>query len=487
MANACGDFGDTNIDPNNPATVAPGFLLTRAQKDIMDNTHDEWIGGRTTFFNAQYWAANNYTDESRYAPRQGAIGGAFSQLYITALNDLNEIIQINSTNTNKGEAANQIAIARILKAYTYQYMTDLWGPIPYFEALKGAANRTPKYDAQKAIYADLLKELKEATAQIVEGEKAFGDADIIYHSDLKAWKKFANSLMLRVAMRMSDVEPALAKAEIEKAASAAFSENSDNAYFTCLSGQPNNCRLNNDRVTRGDADFCISNVLIDNTLNPLKDPRVAAFSDKNANGNYKGRPYGQSFGVAAGEAPSIYSQPSGAAAVLAGNGFKIYDVLAPDAKATFMNYAEVCFILAEAKERGWNVAGTAQDWYNKGIIASMNEWGIDDAAAISAYLNQSTVKYSVVPGNWQQKIGVQKWIALYPQGLQGWSEWRRLDFDKLIAPVDGALSDLGNKAAPMRLTYPQEEQTKNSVNYQDAIRQLGNKDDLKTRLWWDIK
>jgi Starch-binding associating with outer membrane len=487
IANSCGDFGDTNIDPNNPSTVSTGFLLTKAQKDLMSNTHDEWIGGRVTFLNAQYWSQNNYTEESRYNPRQDVTNTHFTSFYTEPLNDLNEIITVNKNNPNKGEAANQTAIARILKVWMFHYMTDLWGPIPYKEALKGSENRSPKYDAQKDIYLDLLKELNESIAQMRETDKSFGSADVVFNGNMKQWKKFANSLILRIAMRMSDVETATAKTAVEKAAQDAFSSNADNAYFAFLNGQPNNSPLHQSRVNRGDADFCISNVLIDNTLNPVNDPRVAAFADKTAaDGKYKGRPYGQNSAVAASEMPEVYSQPSGASVVVNGGNFNPNDVLAPNAKATFMNYAEVCFILAEAKERGWAVTGTAQEWYDKGITASMNEWGIEDKTAINQFLAQKDIAYLTAKGDWKQKIGVQKWVALYPQGLQGWAEWRRLDFDKFILPVGGAIGDLGTKVAPMRLNYPQEEQTKNSANYQAAVTLLGA-DNLKTRLWWDIK
>jgi Starch-binding associating with outer membrane len=485
-ANACGDFGDTNIDPNSPSLVNPSFLLTRAEKDLVDFTHNEWIGARTTFVCAQYWSQNNYTDESRYNFRQDVTNNAFTDFYTGPLSDLNEIIEINKTNTKKGEAANQTAIARILKVWMYHYMTDMWGSIPYTEALKGAANRSPKYSTQKEIYTDLIKELNEAVAQFKDGEKSFTDADVIYRGDLAAWRKFANSLALRIAMRAADVEPALAKTVIELAAKGAFASNTDGAYFHYLAGQPNNSPLNKDRNIRGDADFCISNVLIDNTLGAVNDPRLAVIADKNGDGKYKGRPYGQNNGTAAGEAPSTYSQPSGAGAVLGAADFKATDILAPNSAATLMNYAEVCFIMAEAKERGFNVAGTTEDWYNKGVTASMNEMGIDNATEISAYLAQKDVAYGTAKGDWKQKIGVQKWVALYPQGLQGWAEWRRLDFDKFIVPVNGAIGDIGTKPAPMRLTYPTEEQTKNSVHYEDAVRQIG-KDDLKTRLWWDVK
>ncbi len=491
---SCGDdFGNINIDPNSPSEVPTDYLLTTAQKSAMDNIWDEWMNGRFGLLVSQYWAQNNYTDESRYAFRQGTINDYFSLYYITSLRDLEEIkILVAASDLNGSPTGNnQVAIANILQSWLFHVMTDIWGPIPYSEALKGSENRTPKYDSQRDIYLGLLATLEKAKADINLDAPGFAaGADVIYAGDMAKWRKFAASLILRIAMRMSDVEPDLAKAAVEANYADAFTDNSDNAYFYYLSGAPNNNPLNQDRIERGDADFSMSNILIDKTLNALSDPRVEKFADPRADGGeYVGRPYGQDVTVAAAEPPSEYSQPSGAAAVSNGNsGFDEHDVLAPTAPGVFMNYAEVCFILAEAKERGWNVTGTAQEWYNNGIRASMNEWGIFDDAAIDAYLAQPEVDYNASQGSWQQKIGVQKWISLYMQGVQGWSEWRRLDFDKLEAPVGGTLADLGGNPAPLRLTYPTNEQTQNTTNYNDAVSNLlGGPDKLFTRVWWDTK
>jgi hypothetical protein len=375
-----------------------------------------------------------------------------------------------------------------LEAMRYQDMTDIFGPIPYTEALKGAEKRSPKYDSQKDIYLDLLLKLKEADAQIDESAGSFGAADIIYAGDMSHWKKFINSLRLRIAMRMADAEPTAAKAEVEAVYAAAFSSNADNAYFKFQTSTPNNNSLNQSRVERIDADYGISNVLIDKTLKPFNDPRLSAFADEKVNGGgYAGRPYGQNSANAAAETPDQYSQPSGASIIRNGGGFRPLDVIAPDAVARFMSYAEVCFILAEAEERGWSVSGTTSEWYERGITASLEEWGVSDATVVADYLAQPTVAYATAAGNWKQKIGVQKWVALFLQGTQGWCEWRRLDFEKFQLPVDGTLTDIGDKVAPLRLFYPVNEQTQNGASYQAALGLLGGADKLSTRLWWDTQ
>lgn len=487
---SCGkNFDDLNIDPNNPDQVPAEFLLTGAEKNLAD----QFAGGTHVYFChlwGQYFAQNNYSEESRYLIRPNAINIFWTSFYADVLQDLAETRRLVQLRPGLDAAAdkNKIAVATTLEVLRWQEMTDIFGPIPYSEALKGAANRSPKYDSQKDIYTDLLKKIKDAAAAMDAGAGSFGSADAIYFGDVARWKKFANSLRLRLAIRLADIEPATAKAEFEAAIAGAFTSNDDNAYFHYLTGQPNNHPLNQFRVERGDADWGISNILIDKTLKPLNDPRLAAFADeKVAGGGYSGRPYGQSSGNAAGEAPDLYSQPSGAAVVREGGNFRALDILAPDAVARLMSYAEVCFIAAEAKERGWSVAGTAAEWYEKGIAASMEEWHAANPGEINAYLAQPDVNYATAAGDWKQKIGVQKWVALFLQGSQGWIEWRRLDFQKLEAPVDGAIFDTGDQPAPVRLTYPVDEQAQNGSNYNAALGLLGGADKLTTRVWWDVR
>ena len=488
---SCGDnFGDLNVDPNNPSKVPAEFLLTNAEKSLSNHliSGQNLYGGGLLF--SQYWAQNNYTDESRYQIRPYLNNIYWSWWYSGVLFDLREIQRLVSESNDAGSARsnNQIAIAKILEALVFQTITDVWGPVPYSEALLADENRSPKYDSQKDIYLGLVNEVQSAIAQIDVYSESFGSSDIIYNGDMEIWKKFGHSLLLRLAIRMADVETATAKELVETNYAQAFSSNDDNATFVWLDGQPNNNPLNQEWFTRGDADFGLSNILIDKTLKPLNDPRLYVWADERLNGGgYFGRPYGQNSGNAAGDAIENYSQPSGSAAFLGLRGFRPHDLVAATTPTYLMTYAEVCFILAESKERGWNIAGTASSWYDAGITASMNQWGINDQATIDTYLAHNDVGYATAPGDWKQKIGVQKWLALFMQGVEGWSEWRRLDFDKLELPVDGVIVDVGNKVAPSRITFPSNEQTQNANGYQQGVSLLGGPDKLSTRLWWDVK
>jgi hypothetical protein len=416
--------------------------------------------------------------------------GYFTSGYASILADLQNIKAnvMAHPGLDNGVDKNKLSIASILSVYTFQVLTDMFGPIPYQQALLGDKNRTPSYDAQKDIYTGLIDELRQSLDQMDESKESFGAADVIYQGNVALWKKFGYSLLMRLAMRISDVESNLAKTTFAAAQDHALSGVTDNANFRWLVSPPNNNGLHQQRVERGDADLGLSNILIDKTLKPLNDPRLLVWADERENGGgYFGRPFGQNDGNAASEPTTLYSQPSGAAiAKVNGSSFRPYDILRPDAFYCHMNYAEVCFMMAEAAERGWNVQGTAAEWYDKGISASLQEWGITDQNMINQYLAQPAVAYTTAAGDWKQKIGVQKWLALFNQPLQAWIEWRRLDFVKLELPVDGALGDIGNSVAPVRLIYPVDEQSLNSTHYAEGVQLLGGPDKMSTRVWWDV-
>lgn len=468
------DFEDINQNPNESEVPVTSALLTGAQNQLTTDMWDAWYNGRFGLLYSQYWAQNAYSDESRWVVRAGVNNNYWNYFYTGragnngggGIHALQKIIDLNNDgkgqNDQLGSKDNQIAVARILKAYFFQYLTDIYGDIPYSEAFKGATNPSPKYDSQESIYTDLVKELKEASAQIKENELGVV-GDNIYYGDMSKWKKFANSLLLRVGTRMSDAAPSVATDAINFAiANGLFADNSDNAYFHFSSSVPNNNPLNEDRKTR--ADFAVSKTLLD-TMSALNDPRIPAYAAPAVkSGVFIGKLYGMTPAAAAAEDPGFISQPSAT----------VLDATAP---GILMNYAEVQFALAEAVERGI-IAGSAADYYNAGIKASMTEWGVSEADA-DIYVNQSGVSYSTVSGDWKHKIGFQKWLSLYMQGIQGWSEYRRLDFGVLIFPQPSTVAYI-----PSRMRYPTNEQTVNRDNYKAAVASQGA-DNLKTKLWWD--
>lgn len=473
------DFEEINTDPNKPSSVSTGFLLTAAQKGLMDNTWDEWFNGRRGNQLAQYWSSNQYSSESRYQFRSEVSNSYWSLFYaggaaVGGMSDLEEIIRLNTEKPGDfegfGDNGNQIAVAKALKAWTFQNLTDCWGPIPFSQALKGSEVPSPSYDSQEDVYMGLLAMLDEANADM-NVNAAGPQGDKIYGGDMSKWKKFVNSLKLRVAIRMADVNPNVAGTAIQEALNdGVFTSNADNALLPYGDAAPNNNPLNEDRKTRND--FCASNIMVDH-LKSISDPRMAMYYEPAVNsGEFVGEVYGLTEENAALTPDDDISQRNA----------KVLEASAP---GIYLDYAQVQFILAEAVERGF-ISGDAASYYNEGVRASMEFWGITDGAAIDAYLAQPSVDYNARIGageSWREVIGSQKWIALYMQGIQGWAEWRRLDFGILQVPADGPLNGSG---IPNRMEYPLDEQTLNKANYEGGLQLLGGPDNLDTKLWWDV-
>jgi hypothetical protein len=480
MVSSCSKgFEELNANPNQPSSVSTAYLLTAAQKQLMDHSSDEWWNGRRGNQLAQFWASNQYSSESRYQLRTNITNSYWIYFYAGrdattqpnggGMADLQEIIRLNTESPDDyagfGHNDNQIAVATIMQAWVFQMLTDCFGDIPFSQALQGADFPNPAYDSQADVYAGIVSMLSDASNMIKVGEMG-PQGDVIYNGDMAQWKMFANSLKLRAGMRMADANASGAETAVSEAVAAGvFGSNSDNAHFPYMSGAPNNNPINEDHKTRND--FCASNVIID-FMTGLNDPRMFQYFNANTDGVYVGEIYGLTEEDAALTPDASISQRSD-------------KVLAADFPGTYMDYAEVEFFMAEAAERGW-IGGSAEDHYNAGVQASMAWWGVaqDD---IDAYMAQADVAYSTAAGTWQEKIGAQKWLGLYMQGIEGWTEYRRLDFGILQAPAGGALA--GDGGVPSRMEYPIDEQSLNPNEYAAAVASQGA-DALDTKLWWDV-
>ena len=465
----CDDgFEEMNQDPNNPTFVPTSYLLAGAQTNLME----ELFGLYNESFKLnllgmrymQHWSSTLYTDTDRYV----TIEEDFTPVYFKGLRDLEEVIRLNTDEETVGEASmsgpavNQIAVSRILKAYAYHNLTDIWGDIPYSEALLGSENSSPIYDTQEQIYNSLLTELDEAYTQIDEGAGAI-EGDLIYGGDMAKWKLFAQSLRLRLGMRLSEVDPAKAQTIVQDALTkGVFMSNADNALFNYNEQVPfvnpwyNEFEL--ETIT-----LAVTNTMVDR-LKELNDPRLPAFAEPaDALGEYIGMPYGVNAAVAGSIKNEEVSLPSD-------------NVITPTFPAMLQTYTEVLFLQAEAAARGW-AGGNAEQLYDAAITASMEQWGIAEAD-IAAYLAQPEIAYDAA--NFQKSIGDQKWLALYMQGMESWAEWRRLDYPELQAAPDAA----AGRDIPRRKGYPLTEITLNKTHYEEAIQRQGP-DLMSTRVWWD--
>lgn len=465
------DFEEINKDPNNPVVVSTADLMAGAQRSLVKylfGMNDEWGFAVVPHVYMQFWAATLYTNTDRYE----TIPYDFSDFYVYSLNDLQHIITLNHDEETRtaasayGPNVNQIAVARILKAFAFHNITDIWGAIPYTEALQGSGDFTPAYDTQESVYEDLVKELTEAAGQIDEDAGSI-EGDIIYGGDMKAWKLFANSLRLRIGMRLTKVNPEKAEAIVTAALeSGVFTSQEDNALYAYLSSAPNNSPWNQ-QYEFGAPEYACSDILI-NKLISIEDPRLEVYAQPSeSTGEFIGMTYGVSNAEAGGIGYSNVSLP----------GIRM---LAAEEPAILMAYSEVLFLEAEAAARGWT-DGDAATLYGQAIAASFEYWGVVlEDEDLDSYLEQEGVAFDA--GNFQKSIGEQMWLSLYTQGPEAWSTWRRLGYPDL----QPAAQAVANRDIPRRKGYPYSEFNLNGDNYSAAIS-LQGPDVMDTRLWWDVQ
>lgn len=493
LLSSCVD--DINEDPNRPTSVPTTSLITSAEKLLIDNLRSEQASLRGSMLFVQYFSQNTYTTQSRYDIPFSYSDDYWKGLYKT-LNNLEEVVKLNTdpltkdvaTANGAGRNATQIAISRILKSYAFYALTDVFGNIPYqsygnkdedFQALQqNPENITPKYASQEKIYADILNELKAAGDTLIkyQSETTFGKADIIYAGSNQKWVKFANSLRLRFSTRIKDKNQALYQEHFQDALSkGVFTSNADNAAFKYSATSPNEAPLYRATVTANRKDFAISNIFVDllqgkNAILPVSDPRLPIYAlPATATNTYVGLPYGLANDQAGKFAATGVSLPG---AVI--NAANYAEVL--------MEYAEVKFLVSEYNS--WSQAD-----YSSGVRASLEKWGVS-ADNVNTYLES-------LPAASKENVLTQKYIALYMQGLESWSEYRRTGYPSFLVKegdvvfqgtIDGAGVTyrfdplFGDGGVPGRLYYPTKEQNVNKANYQEALSAQGN-DKIETKLW----
>lgn len=462
---ACTDLEDLNENIKDPAEVPGESLFTGAQKQLVDQLVSTNVNYNIFRLIMQYWTEVTYTDESNYDLDTRTIPEQhWEELYRDVLKDLKEAKEIIETtpllpDDDPVMVTNKLAIIEITSVFAWSVLVETFGDIPYSEAFN-IEILTPSYDDGLTIYKDLISRLNAAIAELDPAHESFGLADNLYQGDVASWIIFANSLKLRMGLLISDIttEETLAQTTIIDAVTdGVISSNDENATYTYLGYQPNTNPLYVDLVASGRYDFVPSMTLVD-TMKNLNDPRMAAYYTM-----YNGEYVGGENGV-----ENNYSTLSHIAD-------KIKE---PIFEGNILDYAEVEFLLAEAVERGYAVGGTAESHYNSAITASILYWGGTMGDAIT-YLAQPEVAYATALGTWEQKIGTQKWIALYNRGYEAWTSWRMLDHPVLVAPPDAV------SVTPVRFTYPILEQTINATNYEAAATKIGG-DDVGTKLFWDI-
>lgn len=455
------ELANINKNPNASENPQPDYLLTAAEKLTADAYWGVDNNMNSSLLFVQHWAKIQYTDPDRYIENNNSFTTLWKTLYGQSITDLNKVITI----ADQQQKPNYKAVALTLRSWVFQLLTDTYGDIPYRQAGKIDSFLTPAYDKQEDVYLGLLSDLKTAQATLsASGGTIAGDP--LYGGNIGSWKKFINSLRIRIALRIADKDPVQAQqvfTDIQTEGGGYFTSNGDMAALV-YQDSPNQNPVSLTFDTR--QDYRISKTIVDK-LTSLNDPRLPIYAQltDSAPRVYKGVPNGLLTNDANSLGLSKTSRP--------GDYFR-----APHAPAVIMSYAEVLFDLSEAVSRGF-ITGDASDLYRQAILASLAQYGIIDATLTANYLAQASVQYNA--GNFKQSVGEQKWLALFGQGLEAFAEWRRLDYPKLAPAVAGVLGG----QMPVRFIYPGSEQSLNGANYTKAVQDQGA-DALTTKLWLDV-
>ena len=462
------DFDEMNTDPNNPTAIGPQYLFPYAVEKVVDrywggNTRFERLNLDGAMLWTQYLARNIYSNEGdNYGITPTFYNNTWKSLYNEGLLNFQRVV-IESGEKGKTPNKNYEGAALVMRSWTFSLLTDLYGAVPYSDALKGTDATpvyTPSYDTMDKVYAGILADLKLANEKLTVGGPAIA-GDIIYGGDVLKWKKFANSLRLRLANRQAAKKSAESKAIMKEILADAvkypvFTSNADNTLLANTATRPSNNEWNEVMIIGSRTDWSISKTVVDK-LTALGDTRLGIFATKNKAGGYEGIPNGLPDAIATTYLSS--------ASILTDYFTKA------NAPSIIMTFSELNFILAEAAFDG-DIDGKADDYLKKGVDASFTQFGLTTP---SAYL-------TTVGAISKEKIIEQKWIALFGQGVEAWTEYRRTGFPKFSARDPRAVFE-NDGVVPTRLPYPTTEYSLNKAKLDEGIKMNGI-DNMKTKLWW---
>lgn len=538
----CDDFGDTNVDPEhlNQNNVPMEMVFSNAQHQALGSDWDVWRNGmiylsqwnQHVAAGGWWWSYGINSFSNGYASSYWAsVLGSGNR---GAIRDIQTVIKAWKDDPDHSA---DYQIARIVRAYIFHRVTDLHGDIPYFQAGQGNDFLYPEYDTQEAVYADLLKELEEAQAALDGGKAPVGSQDLYYGGDLSKWKKFANSLLLRVAMRLSKVDPATARSYVAKAyANGVITQTVDNAQLGHSGGSTSNdssepyAKI----ISHEDVGVAFINETLMDVLSSTKDPRIplimALYPD-----NYETKD--DLTTDVANCAPSLQKGLKGffSTSPSSDYSFKKYypkeftdEVLSdatsdkyykktysqinratygdPEAPTFICTAAQTNLLLAEASHRGW-ISGDAGSFYEAGVRCAMEQFSsypsTTAAALVNKYLTSDAIDAYLAANPYDgtlKQINTQYWITCMMDEYETYANWRRSGYPELKEkcsahdnwsnignyPKDGNFTD----AIVRRFPYPSDELQINPQNYKAALSRLGldNESDFNnTRVWWDIR
>ncbi|WP_304236960.1 SusD/RagB family nutrient-binding outer membrane lipoprotein [Jiulongibacter sediminis] len=487
---------DLNVNKNAPTDVDMRYLLAYGQLRVAGSRYESW---RTNLIysstmiqhNASlqgYWSGDKYYYNAQYS-------GAYWESHFP--NPIKNLTHVVDKTAGDPEMANVHAAAQIMRAFDLHRMTDIYGDIPYSQAgrgLDGDENWFPAYDSQENIYQFLVADIKAARDEFSNSALPLGNQDVLFQGDITKWKKFANSLLMRIAMRMSEVDPSTAQSVFNEAMSnGAIDSNDSNAFMPQVLGNGGDTNYNgtslvfsNQAGGGGDNNGKVSKTFMD-WMNEHNDPRKMIISGGTGNpydpstwntdpDAQKGLPNGYTSVTITSVNPDFESVHE--------YSFVNTEILDLDDPTPFISYAETELMKAEAAVRGW-ISGDAETYFNNGVRGAMASWsafGVEapSAEAVDAYLAGLDFANA---SNKLEMIGEQYWAATYLNHIEAWCNYRRTGFPALTPTSDP--NNMTNGTIPKRLRYYEDEAGSNPASYKAAVDRQGP-DLMTTSLWWDV-
>jgi hypothetical protein len=460
---SCKEFIDEelNIDPNNPEDVSMNVLLSGAEVTLAFSYASDLTRYPALWTQTLSGIANQHLLFDNYILTESDVNNMwYYNLYGGAMSDLS-ILMKKAVEQNSPHYG---GVAKILMASALGVCTDLWGDIPYSQAFQGLANMKPAYDSQQQIYTTIQSLLDQAIVDLSASTSNFypGADDFIYGGDLAAWTAFAYSLKARNYLHLGKRDAANYQLALNQIPNA-ISGNSGSAVLNFGSLATENNPIYKFYFEDRPGDAGVGKTLVD-LMNSLNDPRRAVYFTTDANCTpdtcYSGSPAG------AGDAATSYMG-------------SFYG--SPTSPSYFLTYAEIKFIEAECEFRVGSLANAAAA-FNDAVAASLDMFGTPDAAYLAA--NASEVDTTITI----DKIFTQKYIHMYCQGTEGFTDWRRShdsSHPNGIPALSPAVANTTNGVIARRFPYPNSERLQNGTNLNAAISNQGGAD-VTNRVWWDL-
>jgi len=503
---------NTNPTASTAANYDPNLLLTEVELNYCgsqagENWGTEWCG--LAGFIQHIAGLDGYYNGDKYINSVGNFGGYFAQQYPSTVQPVVELYHLTANNP---KYANLHQMSRIMKALVFERITDLYGDVPYFQAGLGYYERIyqPAFDPQKDIYTDLLKEVSQAVDSL-NSSADLPKGDLMYYTNgdqIGAWKKFGNSLLLRMAMRYTKVDPATAQKYVAQVQGQTFESNADNAIVGHTPASTETFNRDAQTILGNDSGGIKINKTLVSDLYANKDPRLHViaylFRNDNQSDTISADQHGLPGGLVEGGLNPLYNIVFQDADYWKANGLTGYstinsNLLNISAPTLVLTYAQTELLLADAAAR-WGSLADANTHYQNGVAAAITQLSAyGDGATLSdndasTYLRYHTLSSNAITA--LSQINYEYWVCCFMDEYEAWCNWRRTDNKTTLNATTGArgypslvpVNYPGNATGgtiPRRLNYPTDQKISDGAAYKVAVARQGP-DNLKTRMWWDV-